>query len=172
MHGHTHQDNFQVQRSNVKGTFAGVSIEHPSLTSSYYVFPSYRVYDIDPVHYNLINYYQYRFNTTKANKEDKPEWYLSYSFKEYYNVPNMEDRTFWKLAHTISTNDEYYKKYAWMLYAEGPRADAMRKNTANKSRVYCWLTCATFEQMDECIGGYNSFHLKTFLPQWEYAIYD
>eukprot|EP01022_Parablepharisma_sp_SALTPOND_P004333 TRINITY_DN120107_c0_g1_i1.p1 TRINITY_DN120107_c0_g1~~TRINITY_DN120107_c0_g1_i1.p1 ORF type:complete len:603 (+),score=40.66 TRINITY_DN120107_c0_g1_i1:115-1809(+) len=173
MAGHTHEDSFQVIRSSRPGEIAGVAFENPSLTPSYFVLPSYRVYLMDPENYMLLDYEQYRFNMSKANREDKPEWYLSYKFKEYYGVDNMEDRTFNEIANKVRVDDETYKKYAEKLYADGPRSEYMKNNVQFKHMVYCWLSCADYYQSKECSGGYkfwDTFMLEHFLPPWEYAV--
>jgi sphingomyelin phosphodiesterase len=99
--GHTHEDSFQLIRSNRSKEYAGVALEHLSLSPNYNLYPSYRVYDIDSASYVLTDYAQYRFNLTKANLQDIPEWNLIYRFKEYYNVTDMHDRTFALIAQRI-----------------------------------------------------------------------
>ena len=174
MGGHTHEDTYQVIRSSVPGQMAGVAFIHPSLTSSYDVLPSYRVYEMHPISYNLLDYEQYRFNTTQVNIDDKPVWTLSYKMREYYGLKDIEDRTLWKLAELIKVNDEYFKKFAIMIFAEGPRSIAFQKRLDVKGRAYCWLTCSTVDQSEQCLGYgiWNGDIVKVFLPGWEYAIYD
>ena len=100
-YGHTHPDSFQILYSSELGAYAGVALEHPSLTTNYMLHPSYRVYYMNRDNYGLIDYEQYRMNVTAANEINKPIWTLSYSFKEYYGVKNMHDKTFALLAASI-----------------------------------------------------------------------
>jgi len=170
MAGHTHQDNFQVMKSYRQGEIAGVNFEHPSLTPCYWVLPSYRMYYMDSTSYSLLDYDQYRFNMTKANRQDNPEWYLSYQFKKYYGVNDMEDRTIAKIAENILHNDDTYNKYAMMIYTDGPRSRDMVNHTQYKKDVYCWLTATDYYEMKKCSGADRSsiYFYEHFLPPWEY----
>ncbi len=176
MVGHTHEDSFEVERSTRKGEFIGVAMENPSLTSNNYLSPSYRIYKMDPGNYALLDYEQYRFNLTKANRDDQPEWQLSYTFKQYYGLQGMTDRDFASLARRIKTDDATYKKYALMRYAEGPRSVVMMHDLTRKNETFCEITSATNTQYDQCMGK-TEFTLTRIYPQimvldWEYAIYD
>ena len=101
MGGHTHQDSFQVMRSSRQGELAAISLEHPSMTSNYNCFPSYRVYDMDRDTYALIDYEQYRLNLTIVNANNDPKWHVAYRFKDYYNVSRMDERAFMQIAQKI-----------------------------------------------------------------------
>ncbi len=66
-----------------------------------------------------------------------------------------------------------------MVYAEGPRSQSLMKQLYMKQDIYCRLTSAEFDQLEQCLGGYNFtlstgyafiFLVKYFLPPWEYAI--
>ncbi|MDR3549180.1 MAG: metallophosphoesterase [Candidatus Pacebacteria bacterium] len=180
MAGHTHEDEYELFRSVFDDEYTGVALEQPSLTSSYSVFPSYRIYEMDASNYQMVDYYQYRLNLTIANahEDETPRWTLSYSFRNYYGAKNMEDRTFGWLADKILGKENdciYYKKFAWMMYAEGPNSahQMMYYDDANRHQVYCWLVSATFERYEDCFGGFSyddTYDQKVFLPQWEYAV--
>jgi len=129
---HTHQDSFQIIKSRANShEFSGIGFEHASLSAIYEIIPSYRVYILNPNNFVMLDYDQYRFNLSKANKEDIPEWNLSYKFKEYYNVTNMRDYTLWQLANKILTQDSEFKKFAKMIYAEGPRSNWLFSDSAH-----------------------------------------
>eukprot|EP00831_Metopus_contortus_P036069 TRINITY_DN2861_c0_g1_i1.p1 TRINITY_DN2861_c0_g1~~TRINITY_DN2861_c0_g1_i1.p1 ORF type:complete len:331 (+),score=16.63 TRINITY_DN2861_c0_g1_i1:238-1230(+) len=176
--GHTHKDAFQVIRSSIPGEFAGVALENPSVTSHSEVFPSYKIFEMDRDNYVLHDFTVYRFNLTKANEMDQPEYYKSYRFTEYYGVDNLDDYTFYNIAQRVLHNKEDFRKFARMLYAEGPRSKSLMKDFSQNHTIYCDLTSANFDELEECMGGfplrispsyYFNFLVKYFLPPWEYS---
>jgi hypothetical protein len=52
--------------------------------------PSYRIFDIQTDNFAISNYHQYRLYIEDANEKGYPEWQLTYIFKFFYNVTNME----------------------------------------------------------------------------------
>lgn len=178
-YGHTHVDTYQIFPSITKGEIAGVALEHPSLTTYTDLHPSYRVYKMDSPSFVLKDFEVYRLNITEVNINDKPEWKLSYRFKEYYNVTDMKDTTFLKIAENIRINDDIFKKYAKMLYQEGPQSDKFMKDTQKKEEVYKGILGIDFEKLVPCSEIFNPpfnfekiyvFYTDCYLPQWEYAI--
>jgi len=176
--GHTHADSWQIIRSSHINEVAGVAIEHPSLSPNTQMHPSYRIYTMDSESHALLDYEQYRMNLTEANRDDNPKWKLYYRFREYYNVPNMFDYTYKFLAEHIKVNDEYYKKFALMIYAQGSRSIALANDIKQKERIYCKLVSGSLDQWGECSGGLPFsisidwafvFLTKYFVPPWEYA---
>ncbi len=179
MFGHTHKDAFEIQKSSRDGEFAGVAFENPCMTTHMALYPSYRVYHMDSATHAIADYEQFRFDLKRSNEEDKPRWYVAYRFKEYYNMSRMEDRNLAELAQRIRVSDSYYKRFARMMYEEGPQSDVMMANTGLKEQTYCRLATADQSAYEHCIGGYafsltegfimNMFN-KYITPRWEYAV--
>lgn len=99
--GHEHLDFFEVVKSSRQGEFGGIVLVNPSLTTNAFLYPSYRIYLLDPKSYALVDYEQYRFNLEEANEKDIPSWRLSYKFKDYYNVSDLNDYTFQAIAESV-----------------------------------------------------------------------
>lgn len=87
--GHTHKDEFQVSysASNFKDrnwdTATAMGYIAPSLTPTS-GSPSFRVYQIDPVTYGVMDYTQYIANISDPSYQTKPKWTPYYSAKENY----------------------------------------------------------------------------------------
>ncbi len=67
-----------------------------------------------------------------------------------------------------------------MQYSEGPRAVVISEDVKQKGALYCRLTSADLDQLEECVGGFPFrlsidwsfvFLTKYFVPSWEYAVY-
>lgn len=87
--GHTHRDEFQLTyaTSNFSrqswDTATAMGYVAPSLTPSGGP-PSFRVYQIDPVTYGVLDYTQYIANITNLSPHKEPEWKPYYSAKASY----------------------------------------------------------------------------------------
>ena len=101
LYGHSHLDTFEVIKSHREKEFSGVALVHSALTTDPSLYPAYRIYSMDPLTHTLLNFEQYRFDLEAANARDELRWIRLYNFREYYNVTNMEDRTFNMIANKI-----------------------------------------------------------------------
>ncbi len=61
------------------------------------MFPSFRMYYVDRNDFRLLDYDQYRLNVFDANRERKANWFVSFHFKDYYEVKSMEPTEFVKI---------------------------------------------------------------------------
>jgi len=179
LHGHTHQDAFEIIHSFAhNNSISGIAFEDPCLTSNGFLYPSYRVYYMNPDTFDIVDYTQYRFDLNYANANDKPKWRIAYNFKEYYGVNQFTDKSFEWIAKKIKTDNIYYKKFAKMIFAEGPRSTSMANNLSLKNRTYCRVSTAYQEELEKCNGGPGNVQIfsvdylkdKFLIPEWEYLI--
>lgn len=86
-YGHTHTDLFQLSYTNYTdrshNTAAAVGYITPSLTPTSGP-PSFRVYDIDPVTFGVLDYTVYISNTSSPSFDTNPKWTKYYSAKSTY----------------------------------------------------------------------------------------
>ncbi|CAI7634968.1 unnamed protein product [Penicillium crustosum] len=86
-YGHTHQDGFQIAYSNYNNrdwnTATAMSYIAPAVTPTE-GSPSFRVYEIDPVTFGVIDYTQYIANISDPSFQKNPEWVPYYSAKADY----------------------------------------------------------------------------------------
>ena len=85
--GHTHTDEFQISYSNYSNrnwdTATAMGYVAPSMTPTSGP-PSFRVYDIDPVTFGVLDFTQYVANISDPSYQQKPEWIPYYSAKSDY----------------------------------------------------------------------------------------
>lgn len=94
MYAHSHNEYFNIVKDNA-GNSLLVSVVNPSATTLFNVNPSFRVYEMDPNSYEILDFIDYRLNVTKSNEERKAHWYEALRFTEYFKVPSMS-------AHTVN----------------------------------------------------------------------
>ncbi|KAH6908590.1 Metallo-dependent phosphatase-like protein [Coprinopsis sp. MPI-PUGE-AT-0042] len=116
--GHSHTDEFMVGYSDYSKKSASTAIATALITprSSN---PIYKVYDIDPDTYEVMDIKVYRSNVESATFQTQPTWDLVYSARSLYGpfVPSLTPTSslspaFWhQLTEAFETNNE-----AWNLY--------------------------------------------------------
>lgn len=86
-YGHTHMDEFQIAYSNYTNrahdTATAVGYIVPAMTPTE-GSPSFRVYEIDPDTFGVLDYTQYIANISDPTYQKKPEWLPYYSAKADY----------------------------------------------------------------------------------------
>ncbi|KAJ5610285.1 hypothetical protein N7510_007004 [Penicillium lagena] len=85
--GHTHTDAFQIAYSNYSSrnwdTASTIGYIAPSMTPTS-GSPSFRVYEIDPVTFGVMDFTQYIANISHPSYQITPKWELYYSAKKAY----------------------------------------------------------------------------------------
>jgi sphingomyelin phosphodiesterase len=85
--GHTHMDQFQISYSNYSAqawdTATAMGYITPSLTPSSGP-PAFRVYDVDPVTFGVLDYTIYIANISDPSYQSGPAWKKYYSAREAY----------------------------------------------------------------------------------------
>lgn len=81
--GHTHSDQFSVFYDNAdyKDRPTNIMYIAPSVTTFSWRTPTYRVYTVDAVSFEVLDHETYMLNLTEANETNKTEWILEYSAK-------------------------------------------------------------------------------------------
>lgn len=86
-YGHTHKDQFEIAYSDYSAQSAStatmVSYVAPALTPTS-GNPTFRVYDVDPVTFAVLDYTVYYTDVTSPSYQTNPVWQKLYSVKEAY----------------------------------------------------------------------------------------
>ncbi|KAJ5282453.1 hypothetical protein N7497_002384 [Penicillium chrysogenum] len=86
-YGHTHRDGFQIAYSDYNNrewnTATAMGYVAPAVTPTE-GSPSFRVYEVDPVTFGVLDYTQYIANISDPSFQTKPEWVPYYSAKADY----------------------------------------------------------------------------------------
>lgn len=109
--GHSHNDQFIIYRNDndTSNNYYSCGMITPSLMPDKR-FPSFRIYDYDPLTFKLIDYTQYYANLTEIILTNNFEFKKQYSFRELYNLSNMDCKNYYTLYNKIH-NGTLYQKY-------------------------------------------------------------
>lgn len=155
-YGHTHKDEFEVAYSNYSDQTAAtatmMSYIAPALTPTS-GNPTFRVYDVDPVTFGILDYTVYYANQSSPTYQtDGPAWEALYSIKDTYGSllgytdPSAElTPAFWhNVTEVFESDDTVFQEY----YA---------RKTRDYSTSTCTGDCKTTEicQLRAAQSQYN-----------------
>ena len=144
--GHTHKDDIgPVYKYFNKKKMTNLNYICPSLTPFPNVLPSFRVYEIDSITKEVIDYIQYRFNLDKSNNEKKPYWYIGYRATEFFKVNDMTQ--FEKILSINPKGD-----YIINEYAGSNKGINLANNEKAIKRAQCILKTDSFLDFHKCKG--------------------
>lgn len=115
--GHTHTDGLKVFYSKIDDTPNNVGYNGASLTPFLKYNPNYKIVNVDPDTFDILDIETYYFNLTEANlyPDRTPRWKLLYSMKEAYQFDALTPRNFDSLARRLVSNDSLLYQY-WRYY--------------------------------------------------------
>ncbi|WFD47157.1 hypothetical protein GLX27_001805 [Malassezia furfur] len=178
--GHTHEDQFYLffdESTNSTGvrdnsTLSGHAFIAPSLTPNRNLQPSFRIYDVDPETYEVMNYHQYYTSVSEfQNLTDQgPVWRELYSARETYAnytmIGDAGNQTSWptdaplNATFWLSLTDEMKKDTtlvdAFNLYQgrNSPRTPAC-DYTCQLTKI-CYMKTGNSFPLDTCTPGFGS----------------
>lgn len=161
-YGHTHKDEFEVAYSDYSGRSASTatmaSYIAPALTPTS-GNPTFRVYDVDPVTFGVLDYTVYYANLSSPTYQtDGPKWEVLYGVKEAYgSLLNYTDPAaeltpaFWhNLTELFESDDAVFQEY----YA---------RKTRNYGSSACTGDCKTTE-ICELRAAESQYNCGTIKP--------
>ncbi|CRG86965.1 sphingomyelin phosphodiesterase [Talaromyces islandicus] len=151
--GHTHTDQFQIAYSDYSNqnadTATAMGYIMPSLTPTSGP-PAYRVYDIDPVTFGVLDFTVYIANISDPDYQNGPTWAKYYSAKETYGSllsPPVTDPSaeltpaFWhNVTAVFETNDAAFQGY-WARQTRGYDVSNCTDSSC-KNQTICALRAA------------------------------
>lgn len=147
-YGHTHFDEFNLAYSD-KNLYDAVSVgwNGGSLTAYADVNPNYKIFEVDSINFEIVNFESWGYNLTEANLESTkpPNWRKIYSFKQTYNLQDLSLRSLHDLINQFVGNETLLYEY-WRLKVKD--GDPLLKVGCNRS---C-LTSALCEIVTKEIG--------------------
>lgn len=111
--GHTHENEFNVfyDQQNVKFATNAV-FNGGSLTPYSYFNPNYAVYYVDKATLEVVDQEVYFLNLTGSNLNpgNEPQWSYSYSFRSFWNVPDMSPKSMNSLVERLLVDSNALKR--------------------------------------------------------------
>ncbi|XP_015516968.2 acid sphingomyelinase-like phosphodiesterase 3a [Neodiprion lecontei] len=153
--GHRHEDTFRLVY-NRKGKAVSAVLLAPAMSPRFGNYPAIRIYMYDKHSGKLIDYVQYYFNLTKANLDadmTRPEkyWEVSYSFRDFYRLPDATPSSFEKLVKNFQTSNVVFDRYH--SNAEGRVNHEPACDYRCKLISLCVITSLDFGSLSECVSG-------------------
>ncbi|KAF8372244.1 hypothetical protein PRIPAC_78673 [Pristionchus pacificus] len=115
---HTHNDHFEVfyEDSNPNGRPTHFNFITPSMTTLSSKNPAYRIYTIDGGYegasYTVLDAETYSTDINEANTNGhEPEWFLEYSAKDAYNLPDLSPASWSNLIDRLAVDDDLFQKF-------------------------------------------------------------
>ncbi|XP_035778474.1 sphingomyelin phosphodiesterase 1-like [Anopheles albimanus] len=114
--GHSHVDEFNLYypRASVDPLRPiSVAWNGGSTTTFTKLNPNYKVFLFDPVSFEPIEQDTWMYNLTSANEapDRRPEWFRAYSFKEYYQLPDLSLDSLGWLVQRFAQSEEQLASY-------------------------------------------------------------
>ena len=156
--GHAHCEDFKVSKSFLDNSTVSLTFIPGSLTTYSYLFPEFRVYEVDTDTNLPVDYHQYRLNLTKynalGNTTEEVVFDNVYNFTDEYNLPDMSFKSFDLLMESLKTDLNTIKKF---VFNEGQGSPAAQRSADGASLASgLGEYCNKFDSVQEVEGCSNS----------------
>jgi len=176
--GHMHEDYFYPIMSFLDHSeLVNVVNIHPAMSTFSRVYPSFRVYEMNKDNYELVDYHQYSLNVTKKNEDESTDWTISYSFKEFHNLENMNPKNYLNIIKSMITDPKYFNKMYNIMYTKSSKGNSS-SDPQRRAQIMCKFTTGYFYEyincMNETFGSFSDFMRfivlgKHVFPDWRHA---
>ncbi|XP_073820247.1 sphingomyelin phosphodiesterase-like [Musca autumnalis] len=148
--GHTHKDEMNVHYSN--GHAVGMSWNGGALTTWTYKNPNYRVYQVEPASYQVVDHETWIFNLTEANAAGQsvgPNWVKEYTFSEEF-TGILSPASIDAFLDTMASNPDLVRKFwRYKMTSADPRlADGCGKSCLLST--LCRIATTVNDQKTRC----------------------
>ncbi|KAK4887019.1 hypothetical protein RN001_003290 [Aquatica leii] len=125
--GHSHADEFEVFY-NPKNYSQPINVAYvaPSVTPFSGQNPAFRIYYVDGNHKNctweIVDHETWTMDLDNANSqlEKPPEWYMLYSARNAYDMPNLAPMEWNKLIYKMLRDDKLFNQYYKFYHRNSP----------------------------------------------------
>jgi len=162
--GHTHNDQLEVTKSfKDKKTPTGVVFIAPSLTTFSNLNPSFRVFEADSDTHTILNYYQYRLNLTKWNKNTTGplSWDLAYDALSAYQLPDLSPASVEAFVERMAKDKQLMSTYISHFYTGN-----VPKKVPHEKVFYCYAKHGVFIEAFKCAFPHDLKHLMLVIQQY------
>ncbi|XP_030370214.1 sphingomyelin phosphodiesterase-like [Scaptodrosophila lebanonensis] len=147
--GHTHKDEMNLHYTP-EGLAVAISWNGGSLTPFSNKNPNYRIYEVDPDNWQVLEHETWIFNLTAANEgNNEPEWYRLYYFSEAFTVNTSPYGIDQWLLYMAKNPDMLRKFYRFKYSYSEPALDAGCNNHC-LSATLCRLATTNYQDKKRC----------------------
>ncbi|KAF6116249.1 sphingomyelin phosphodiesterase acid like 3A [Phyllostomus discolor] len=157
-YGHTHRDSIMVL-SDKKGSPINSVFVAPAVTpvkgalQKQTNYPGLRLFQYDPLDYELLDMLQYYLNLTDANLKGESNWKLEYILTQTYDIEDLQPKSLYELAKEFATPDSKkfikYYNYFFVSYDSSEVCDEKCK-----AFQICAIVALDHNSYEDCLKQY------------------
>ncbi|CAH1968580.1 unnamed protein product [Acanthoscelides obtectus] len=151
-YGHTHMDEFYIHYNSSNELEAiGVGFNGASVNTDL-SNPSYKIYTVDSIAYNVVDMFQYTFNLTLANEDPvaDPQWYTQYSFKSAYGLSSMQPMDMDALVIRMARNHSLLDQQFRYTYRDSDWAYQRGCDHTCRKKLLCTMVTTDASRTTKC----------------------
>ncbi|KAF5280516.1 hypothetical protein FQA39_LY18024 [Lamprigera yunnana] len=148
--GHTHFDELKIFFNSAdKKEVINVAFNGGSFTTFIGLNPNYRLFSVETNHNRIIDYDQWTYNLSYANKNfgNKPEWYKLYSFKDTYGFEPNDLIKFKNFAEKMYTDLALIQLYQRIRVRNSTNLECDEKCLCD---MICNMVSVTYDDLILC----------------------
>ena len=159
-YGHTHEDQYYVMNggSSEQPVPGVVGYVASTATPQGLKNPAFRIYDVDAVTGDVLDYYHYRLDLQKqglinnnSTNAPKPVWELVYQASQAYNLTSLDAQSWYNLGLQMITDDDLFTTY----YVNYPGGLSNGIFTESERQQYvCTILGGSAAGYQSCIGSW------------------
>ncbi|KAH8382963.1 hypothetical protein KR009_006007 [Drosophila setifemur] len=148
--GHTHKDEMNLHYSE-EGHAVAVNWNGGSLTTYSDKNPNYRLYELDPERWQVLEHHTYTFNLTEANltPDEQPKWALEYQFTKEFTEdtsPAGIDRLLVEMAETPALLRKFWR---YKFTQSDPKL-AVGCDDSCLNKTICRIATTNYQERTRC----------------------
>lgn len=151
--GHTHDEDIIVYfNSQNRSEALNIAFVGGSTTTFTYLNPNYKIFDVDPTTFNVLNYETWVYNLTEANltPNDPPRWYKLYDFKTAYSVSSLDPNDVADLVGRMTKESGLLQEYYRFKKREADPAVATGCNRKCELANLCYVVTSSYGDDINC----------------------
>lgn len=172
-YGHTHKDHWSIYRDLQTQAPNNIEWVAPSVTTYQQKNPSFRVYEADPVNFQVVDIHQFRMDMNKSNltPAQTPVFELAYSYKSFWSLPDLTPASMFALSNQILVNETL--AVDWQNNYETGYGPISSCDLGCRQNIACNLLWGTSAEQNVCLNSKNGLiqevYLMLFGP-WTYKV--
>ncbi|KAK5650745.1 hypothetical protein RI129_001774 [Pyrocoelia pectoralis] len=151
--GHTHYDELKVFfNTSDKDDVINVAFNGGSFTTFVGLNPNYRIYTADENQGRILDYDQWTYNLSEANKDPhtNPKWYKLYSFKDMYGFEASDLPQYGKLVKNMSKDAEVLQNYHRLQVRNSTVALSKNCGKSCLHNLLCTIVSVEYKDLVKC----------------------
>ncbi|XP_055905944.1 sphingomyelin phosphodiesterase-like [Eupeodes corollae] len=149
--GHSHFDELSLYYLN-KTIPRNVAWNGGSLTTFESKNPNYKIYQVEPESFQVVDQETWFFNLTKANlkPDESPKWELEYRMTEAFNMTDMSPASLDALLTKFAENPSLLRKYWCMFIVQTDPVIQKGCTSESLKNLICRLAKSDNTQTERC----------------------